>query len=101
MGNHITVFRHGQQFIATAGARFCGRHFTRQRGKALNVQADGLQHDINRFQELIAMEVFQTSQIDAGATFIDLVAQAVETFSSSSGKFTAGVRRRRSYYLRL
>lgn len=101
MGDHIAVFRHGQQFISTAGAGFRGCHFTRQRSKARNVQADGFQHDINRFQELIAMEVFQTCQIDAGATFIDFVTQAVETFSSSSGKFTAGVRRRRSCYLRL
>lgn len=80
MGDHIAVFRHGQQFISTAGAGFRGCHFTRQRSKARNVQADGFQHDINRFQELIAMEVFQTCQIDAGATFIDFVTQAVETF---------------------
>jgi hypothetical protein len=44
------------------------------------VIADRFQHDINRFQELLAVQVFQHRQVDARAAFGDFRAQAVEAF---------------------
>ena len=80
VGNHVAVFRHRQQLVAAAFAGFGGRHFTRQIGKAFDVQAYGFQHDIDRLQELVAVQVFQHRQVDARAALGHLSAQAVEAF---------------------
>ncbi|MNE55320.1 hypothetical protein D3C80_1501470 [compost metagenome] len=80
MGNHIAVFRYRQQLIATTFADLVARHFTRQAGKALNMQADGVQHDINRFQELIAVQIVQNGQVNAGTTLGHFGTHPVETF---------------------
>ena len=65
MSNHVAVFCHRQQLVAAAYAGFGGGHFTRQFGKAFDVQAHRFQHDIDRLQELIAVQVFQHRQVDA------------------------------------
>lgn len=65
MSNHVAVFCHRQQLVAAAFAGFAGGHLARQIGEAFDVQADGFQHDINGFQELIAVQVFQHRQVDA------------------------------------
>ena len=64
MGYHIAVFRHRQQFIAATGAGFCTGHLTGEVGETLNVQADGIQHDINRFQELLTVQIFQNGKVN-------------------------------------
>ena len=92
MGNHVAVFRHCQQLVAAAYAGFGRGHFTRQFGKAFDVQAHRLQHDINRFQELVAVQVFQHRQVDARAALGHLGAQAVETFLQHQREVNGQVR---------
>ena len=55
VGDKIAVFCYRQQLIATAFASFGRGHFTRQGSETFNVFTDRYQHDINRFQELLAM----------------------------------------------
>ena len=80
MGDDVAVFRHGQQLVAAAVAGFAGGHFTRQVGEAFDVQAYGFQHDINGFQELIAVQIVQHRQVDARPALGHFRAQAVEPF---------------------
>lgn len=58
-------------------------------GETFDMQADGIQYDINGFQELIAMEIVRAGQVNARATLVDFMTQTIKAFSSSSGKFTA------------
>ena len=69
--------------------------------KALNVKTDGLPARYHPLQELIAMEVFQTRQIDAGATFIDLCDAGRRDLFQQQREVYRRARRRRSCYLRL
>ena len=80
VGDYVTVFRHCQQLVAAAYAGFGGGHLARQVGKAFDVQAHRFQHDIDRLQELVAVQVFQHRQVDARAALGHFGAQAVETF---------------------
>ena len=52
----------------------------RQLDEAQDVQADRVEHDINRFQELVAVQVVQHRQVNAGAAFGNFRAHAVEPF---------------------
>lgn len=47
--------------------------------------ADRFQHDINRFQELLAVQVFQYRQIDTRAAFGDFRTHPVEAFLQQQG----------------
>lgn len=47
--------------------------------------ADRFQHDINRFQELLAVQVFQYRQIDTRAAFGDFRTHPVEPFLQQQG----------------
>ena len=80
VGDKIAVFCYRQQFIATAFAGFGCGHFTRQGSETFNVFTDCHQHDINRFQELLAVQIFQNRQIDARATFRHFLTQTIKTF---------------------
>ena len=80
MGNHIAVVRHRQQFVTAAFTDLFGGHLACQLGEAQDVQADRVEHDINRFQELVAVQVVQHRQVNAGAAFGNFSAHAVETF---------------------
>ena len=80
MGDDVAVFRHRQQLVAAAVAGFAGGHLTSQIGEAPDVQAYGFQHDINGFQELIAVQIVQYRQVDARAALGYFRAQAVEPF---------------------
>ena len=80
MGNRVTVFRYRQQLVAAADAGFGSRHFTRQGCKTFDMQTYRLQHDIYRFQELIAVQVVQHRQVDARAALGHFSTQAVEPF---------------------
>ena len=80
MGNHIAVFGDRQQLVAAVFARLFGGHFARQLGETHNVQAHGFQYDINGFQELLTVQVFQYGQVNAGTTLGDFGAHAIEAF---------------------
>ncbi len=80
VGDNIAVFRHRQQLVAAAFAGFGRGHLTGQIGKAFDMQAHRVQDDIDRFQELVAVQVFQHRQVDARAAFGHFRAQAVEPF---------------------
>ena len=49
-------------------------------GKAFDVQAYGFQHDINGFQELVAVQIVQHRQVDARPALGHFRAQAVKPF---------------------
>ena len=80
MGDDVAVFGNRQQLLAACVTGFCRRHLARQRGEAFAVVADRRQHNINRFQELFAVQVFQHRQIDARPAFGDFCTQAVQAF---------------------
>ncbi|MNC15350.1 hypothetical protein D3C75_631640 [compost metagenome] len=80
VGDHVTVFCHRQQLVAAAFAGFGFRHLAGQIGKTFDMQAYRFQHDIYRFQELVAMQILKAGEVNAGAALIDFVAHTVEPF---------------------
>ena len=92
VGDKIAVFCHRQQFIATAFAGFGRGHFTRQGSETFNVFTDCHPHDINRFQELLAVQIFQHRQVDARATFHHFLARTIKPFFQQQREIARQVR---------
>ncbi len=86
MGNRVTVFRYRQQLVAAADAGFGSRHFTRQ-GCKRSICRDLLafQHDINRFQELIACRSSAPVRLMRERRSAYFSAQAVRPLSAPAG----------------
>lgn len=65
VGDDIAVFGYHQQLVAAGFAALRRGHAARQPGVALTVFADRFQHDINGFEELLAVQIFQHGQVNA------------------------------------
>ena len=65
VGDNFTVFGDRQQLVAAQFARLLRRHVARQRSEAFAVFAHCREHDIDRLQELFAVQIFQHRQINA------------------------------------
>ena len=65
MGDEVAVFGDGQQLVPARFACLGGSHGTGQFGKALAVFAHRFQHDINGFEKLLTVQIFQHRKVDA------------------------------------
>ena len=80
MGDDVAVFGNRQQLVAAGFTALRRGHAARQPGIALTVFAHRFQHDINGFQELLAVQIFQYGQVNARTALGDFRAHAVEAF---------------------